>query len=138
MQERDPLEVIPRKVGDAVRDVRTWFVIGGHAVRCFSAYRPSIDVDFGVRTATDLDDLVSRLRSRGEVEIRERTEDTVHLQFEGINVSVFVLDRLAHHVQGRRLTAGACAVHSGPSHRRLRPPPSPGLTTCIATGSYTG
>jgi hypothetical protein len=80
-------------------------VIGGQAVRCFCPYRPSRDVDFGVRSVEDLDDLLGQLESRGETEVLERGEDTVHLRFEGINVSIFVLERLAPYVENRRLNA---------------------------------
>lgn len=85
-------------------DVPWWFVIGGHAVRCFCPYRPSRDVDFGVRSVESLEELLRILQSRGTVEITERGPDTVHLRFDGINVSVFVLDRLAPFVEDRRLT----------------------------------
>lgn len=105
MDVRDPTVVIPRALGEAVGDLPYWFVIGGQAVRCFCPFRPSRDVDFGVGRAEDLADLVSRLEARGSVDIVERTADTVHLRFEGVNVSVFVLERLADHVVGRRLSA---------------------------------
>ncbi len=103
MDARDPVDVIPEPLGLAIGDLDTWFVIGGQAVRCFCPYRPSRDVDLGVRSAGDLDGLVRRLRNRGEVEIVERTHGTVHLRFDGIKVSVFVLERIAPHVEGRRL-----------------------------------
>jgi hypothetical protein len=82
-----------------------WFVIGGHAVRCFCPYRPSDDVDFGVGSAKDLEELLSRLRSKGKVEVRERVKDTIHLSFEGLDVSVFVLPHLVKHTDERALTA---------------------------------
>jgi hypothetical protein len=44
-----PHRVIPVSLANVVRDLPYWFVIGGHAVRCFCPYRPSRDVDFGVR-----------------------------------------------------------------------------------------
>jgi hypothetical protein len=100
----EPLEVIPDPLARALRDLPGWFVIGGHAVRCICPYRPSRDVDLGVRTPEDLDDLLTRLEARGRVEISERSPDTVHLRFEGVVVSLFVLDRLAPFVEGRRLT----------------------------------
>jgi len=62
-------------------------------------------VDFGVRSAENLHDLLRQLGERGKVEITERGEDTVHLRFEGISVSVFLLDSLAPFVEHRRLTA---------------------------------
>lgn len=104
MDVRDPTSVIPRLLGEAVADIPFWFVIGGQAVRCFCPFRPSRDVDFGVGSAKDLAELLRLLEARGSVEIVERTEDTVHLRFEGIKVSVFVLEKLAPHVAGRRLT----------------------------------
>ena len=111
MEPRDPVEVIPPPLGAAVGDLATWFVIGGQAVRCFCPYRPSRDVDFGVRTAADLDGLLRRLRSRGKVESIEREKDTVHLRFEGIAVSIFVLANLVPFTEGRCLTpAGVLAT----------------------------
>jgi hypothetical protein len=87
-----------------VADLPYWFVIGGQAVRCFCPYRPSRDVDFGVTRAEDLDDLVRQLEGRGRVEILERTADTVHLRFDGIDVSIFVLEMLSPFVDDRRLS----------------------------------
>jgi len=101
---RRPVEVIPQALGRAVDDLPHWFVIGGHAVRCFCPYRPSRDVDFGVENAKDLDDFLLQLGARGDVTVIERSEDTVHLRFDGIPVSVFVLDRLVPFVEDRRLT----------------------------------
>jgi hypothetical protein len=86
-----------------VQDLPYWFVIGGHAVRCFCPYRPSRDVDFGVHRPADLDDLLSQLQRSGEVEILERGEDTVHLHYNRINVSIFVLENLTPFVEGRSL-----------------------------------
>lgn len=105
MKVHRPVSVIPAALAQAVEELPYWFVIGGHAVRCFCPYRPSRDVDFGVRSAEDLDDLLGQLGAKGEVEITERSEDTVHLRFDGINVSVFVLDDMAPFVEDRRLTA---------------------------------
>jgi hypothetical protein len=104
MEVRSPLSVIPPALGDAVADLPWWFVIGGHAVRCFCPYRPSRDVDFGVGSVANLEEFLAVLGRRGRVEIVERGADTAHLRFEGINVSVFVLDRLAPFVEDRRLT----------------------------------
>jgi hypothetical protein len=104
MNEHQPVEVIPEPLGRAVRDVPYWFVIGGQAVRCFCPYRPSQDVDFGVPTVQRLNDLLRHLEDRGEVVISEQSDDTAHLRFDGINVSVFVLDRLVPFVADRRLT----------------------------------
>lgn len=85
-------------------DLPYWFVIGGQAMRCFCPYRPSRDVDFGVTRAEDLDDLVRQLQQRGRVEIAERTDDTVHLRFDGIDVSIVVLGMLSPFVDDRRLS----------------------------------
>jgi len=102
---REPVHVMPAPVGRAVADLPYWFVIGGQAMRCFCPYRPSRDVDFGVTSAGDLDDLVRQLQRRGHVEITERSADTVHLRFEGIDVSIFVLAMLSPFVSERRLSA---------------------------------
>ena len=104
MEPRRPEEVIPAVVGRAVADLPYWFVIGGQAMRCFCPYRPSRDVDFGVTSAADLEDLVRQLERRGRVEMLERSADTVHLRFDGVDVSVFVLPLLSPFVEGRRLT----------------------------------
>jgi len=104
MIPREPVQVMPPAVGRAVADLPYWFVIGGQAMRCFCPYRPSRDVDFGVTNATDLDDLVRQLQLRGVVEIMERADDTVHLRFDGIDVSIFVLTRLVPFVSERRLS----------------------------------
>lgn len=98
-----PRQVLPPELAHAVDEVRTWFVIGGQAVRCFAPYRPSIDVDFGVDSAASLDDLVAQLARTGEVELQERTGSTVHFSWNGIKVSAFVLDHLAPFVEDRHL-----------------------------------
>lgn len=98
-----PEQVIPQALRPVVEPLPYWFVIGGHAVRCICPYRPSRDVDFGVRHAGDLDDLVGRLVRTGDTEILERTADTVHLRWNGLNVSVFVLEKLAPFAAERRL-----------------------------------
>jgi len=95
---------MPPPLGRAVADLPYWFVIGGQAMRCFCPYRPSRDVDFGVTRAEDLADLVRQLEQRGRVEIVERTSDTVHLRFDGIDVSIFVLEMLSPFVDDRRLS----------------------------------
>ena len=104
VEPREPLAVMPAPLARAVADLPYWFVIGGQAMRCYCPYRPSRDVDFGVTSARDLDDLVQHLRRRGHVEITERTSDTVHLRFDGIDVSIFVLEMLAAFVTDRRLS----------------------------------
>jgi hypothetical protein len=103
-EPRTPVQVIPPPLGRAVADLPYWFVIGGQAMRCFCPYRPSRDVDFGVTSAKSLDDLVRQLKRRGHVEIAERTHETVHLRFDGIDVSIFVLEMLASFVDDRRLS----------------------------------
>ncbi len=97
-------DVIPEALSRVVEPLPYWFVIGGHAVRCLCPYRPSRDVDFGVRTARDLGSLLAQLDKSGDVEVLERSGDTVHLRWNGINVSVFVLPALAPFVEERRLT----------------------------------
>lgn len=94
---------MPRELVSAVDEIRYWFVIGGQAVRCFAPYRPSRDVDFGVESAADLEDLLAQLASRGEVVLIERAPDTVHLAWNGIKVSAFVLDHLVPFIEDRRL-----------------------------------
>ena len=100
---RHPVDVMPAAVARAVAGLGTWFVIGGQAMRCFLPYRPSRDVDFGVRSAKDLDDLVRQLERRGRVEILDRGADTVHLRFDRVDVSVFVLETLLPFVEDQRL-----------------------------------
>jgi Nucleotidyl transferase AbiEii toxin, Type IV TA system len=88
-------QVLPSNLASALDDGRYWFVIGGQAVRCFVPYRPSRDADFGVVSAKDLKTFVNHLQTRGKVELIENSRDTVHLNFEGVDVSVFVLPTLA-------------------------------------------
>ena len=99
-----PQQVIPAELSRVVDPLQYWFVIGGHAVRCFSPYRPSRDVDFGVRSAKDLNDLLSTLEKSGPTEVLERSADTAHLRWSGVNVSIFELAVLAPHTEDRRLT----------------------------------
>ncbi|MEO6775604.1 MAG: nucleotidyl transferase AbiEii/AbiGii toxin family protein [Kofleriaceae bacterium] len=99
-----PDQVIPGGLADAVDELPYWFVIGGQAVRCLCPYRPTHDVDFGVRRPRDLRELLAQLARSGTTEIVERAPDTVHLRWNGIDVSVFVLERFAPHVTERRLT----------------------------------
>ena len=96
--------VIPAELARVVMELPYWFVIGGHAVRCLCPYRPSRDVDFGVGQPDDLRALLDQLQSTGKTEILERSDDTVHLTWNGINVSIFLLDTLVPHVQARTLT----------------------------------
>lgn len=98
-----PSQIMPRHLALAVESLPCWFVIGGQAVRCFAPYRPSRDIDFGVDRPANLDDLVEQLGRHGAVEVQERSADTVHLLWNGIKVSAFVLPHLVHHTQDRRL-----------------------------------
>lgn len=100
-----PIEVLPPTVARAVDQTPpTWFVIGGQAVRCFCPYRPSDDVDFGVSKARDLQQLLSGLKSKGRVELLERSKDTIHLTFDDVDVSIFVLPKLAPHTEDQALS----------------------------------
>jgi hypothetical protein len=94
---------MPSELARVVSDLRYWFVIGGQAVRCFAPFRPSRDVDFGVESATHLDDLLAQLERSGEVVLQERSSDTVHLTWNGTKVSGFVLELLAPFVEDRHL-----------------------------------
>ncbi len=94
-----PLDVMPEAVARAVRGSKGWFVIGGQAVRCHYPYRPSTDVDFGVGRAKDMSALLAQLRKRGRVEVIEKSPDTTHLNFDGVDVSIFVLPKLLSHVE---------------------------------------
>lgn len=98
-----PTRIIPSSLSAVVRDLPYWFVIGGQAVRCFCPYRPSRDVDFGVHDPRGLDDLLAQLARTGTVEVLERAEGTVHLRWNEINVSIFVLRTFTPHVEDRRL-----------------------------------
>ena len=98
-----PAQVIPKDLADAVDALPYWFVIGGQAVRCFAPYRPSRDVDFGIDSADNLDDLVRQLKRRGDVELQEQSADTVHLLWNGTKVSAFVVPHLVRHVEDRHL-----------------------------------
>jgi Nucleotidyl transferase AbiEii toxin, Type IV TA system len=104
---RSPLDVLPKPVADAVADQPHWFVIGGQAVRCLCPYRPSRDVDFGVASARNARELIQHLERRGKVELLERSSDTTHLTFDGVDVSIFVLKRLASHVEDAGLSVEA-------------------------------
>lgn len=99
-----PEQVIPGKLRPVVEPIPYWFVIGGHAIRCLCPYRPTRDVDFGVREATSLDELLEELSRSGEVEVLERGDDTVHLRWEGIGVSIFLLEEIGRFTEERRLT----------------------------------
>jgi hypothetical protein len=98
---------MPKPVADAVADEPHWFVIGGQAVRCLCPYRPSRDVDFGVANARNARELIRHLERRGKVELLERSSDTTHLTFDGVDVSIFVLKRLAPHVEDAALSVEA-------------------------------
>ena len=99
-----PEQVIPPELRPVVEPIPYWFVIGGHAVRCLCPYRPTRDVDFGVREADSLEELLEELRRSGEVAILERADDTIHLSWEGIGVSIFLLEEIGRYTEDRRLT----------------------------------
>jgi hypothetical protein len=96
-------QVIPPALRDALRGVDGWFLIGGQAVRCFRPYRPSRDVDMGVRSAKDAERILGALRRRARVSIIERSKDTIHLRVGDVDVSIFVLPRVARFVEAKRL-----------------------------------
>jgi hypothetical protein len=104
MSPYQPEQVIPQQLRPVVDPIPYWFVIGGHAVRCLCPYRPTRDVDFGVREARSIDELVEQLRASGETEILERSNDTVHLLWNRIGVSIFWLEGIAQFTEGRRLS----------------------------------
>ncbi len=104
MSPLKPEQVIPQQLRKIVEPIPYWFVIGGHAVRCFCPYRPTRDVDFGVRQAHSVDKLVEELRRSGDTEILERSQDTVHLRWNGIGVSIFLLENIARFTEERRLS----------------------------------
>jgi hypothetical protein len=101
---RSPLEVIPEVVAKAVQSEDYWFLIGGQAVRCLVPYRPSHDVDFGVSKPSQLKRLLGRLEQAGQVDLIERSADTIHLTFEGVDISIFLLPELAAHAENQALT----------------------------------
>jgi len=104
-------DILPASLAEALRGLPRWFVIGGQAVRCFAPYRPSRDVDFGVSAPADLEAFLAQLGRSGAVEVLERSPDTVHLRWNGLKVSVFVLDRLTSFVEEHRLSvAGILAT----------------------------
>jgi len=98
-----PTRVMPPTLAKAVAALGYWFVIGGQAVRCLCPYRPSRDVDFGVGDAHDLTQLKGALGRSGAVEVIETAGDTVHLRWNGIDVSIFVLAPLLPFVEEQRL-----------------------------------
>lgn len=99
-----PEQVIPQELRPIVEPIPYWFVIGGHAVRCLCPYRPTRHVDFGVGEARSLGELIEALRHSGHVEVLERGDDTVHLRWNGIDVSIFVLEEMVEYTEDRRLT----------------------------------
>lgn len=98
-----PVQVIPQQLRAVVDPLTYWFVIGGNAVRCLCPYRPTRDVDFGVGEAASVGALVAELERSGEVELLERSDDTVHLRWNGIDVSIFALEEIAAFTVDRRL-----------------------------------
>lgn len=106
-----PTVVIQHELAAAIDDLTYWFVIGGQAVRCLCPYRPTRDVDFGVIDAQGLSDLQEQLRRTGSVEVIESSADTVHLSWNCIDISIFVLKALVPFVENRRLgTIGLLAT----------------------------
>ena len=99
-----PEQVIPIEIAEAIAGIPSWFVIGGQAVRCFSPYRPSRDVDFGVEHPDTIQTLIAQLKATGEVQILQQDQDTVHLRWNGLDVSIFHLPSLVPFVQENRLT----------------------------------
>ncbi len=95
---------MPEAFAAAVKDLPYWFVIGGQSVRCLYPYRPSRDVDLGVKQAKDMRELLSELERSGKTEVLERAVDTAHLRWNQLDVSVFVLPQLAPFVEERRLS----------------------------------
>lgn len=100
-------QVLPSKLVAGLDEGRYWFVIGGQAVRCFVPYRPSRDADFGVVTAKDLVTFVKHLEARGKIALIETSKDTVHLNFDGVDVSVFVLPALSRFTENQVLNPTA-------------------------------
>lgn len=98
------LEVIPAVVATAVQSEDYWFLIGGQAVRCFVPYRPTHDVDFGVSKPSQLKRLLGRLGEAGKIDLIEKSADTIHLTFEGVDISIFLLPELAAHAENQALT----------------------------------
>jgi hypothetical protein len=99
-----PTEVIPEALAKALDRQPYWFLIGGHAVRCFCPYRPSRDVDLGVHRQAELRKLLAILEKSGRVRVLERAKETVHLIWNDIDVSIFVLPKIGAHVENRRLS----------------------------------
>lgn len=104
MRTYRPEQVMPRALRSVVAEVPYWFVIGGQAVRCLCPYRPTRDVDFGVRDVQSIEGLVQELERTGDCEWLERSDDTAHLLWNGINVSIFVLEEISQFTEERRLT----------------------------------
>lgn len=98
------LDVLPERLAAHLTLERWWFVIGGQAVRCLVPYRPSRDADFGVVAARDLETLIELLSKRGNVQVIERAKGTAHVNVDGIDVSIFVLPKLAPHTRDGALT----------------------------------
>jgi hypothetical protein len=103
MSPYKPEQVIPQELRPVVEPIPYWFVIGGHAVRCLCPYRPTRDVDFGVREPRSIDGLLEELRASGTTEILERSADTVHLRWNRIGVSIFLLEDIGQYTEDRRL-----------------------------------
>jgi hypothetical protein len=99
-----PERIIPDPLAGILTDIPYWFVIGGNAVRCFCPYRPTRDVDFGVESKMNLKGMIEHLSKRGKMEIMEKSGNTVHLKWNDIKVSIFVLNTLVPFVEEKRLS----------------------------------
>ena len=103
MSRYKPEQVIPGAIRPVVEPLPYWFVIGGHAVRCFCPYRPTRDVDFGVREAPSIEALLGALEESGTTEVLDKSADTVHLTWNDIGVSIFLLEEIGRYTEERRL-----------------------------------
>ena len=103
LKELQPEDVIPQEFRPVLEPLQYWFVIGGNAVRCLCPYRPTRDVDFGVGKSASLNQLLEALLASGDTDIQDRTDDTVHLLWNKIPVSIFLLEDISEFTVGRRL-----------------------------------
>jgi Nucleotidyl transferase AbiEii toxin, Type IV TA system len=95
-----PIQVIPHELATVVDG--TPLLVRDRRASAHTG--PSIDVDFGVRDVRGLRDLLAQLARSGESEILERAPDTVHLRWNGLDVSVFVLPVLDDFIEDRHLS----------------------------------
>jgi len=99
-----PEQVVSQDLRPVISPLPYWFVIGGNAVRCLCPYRPTRDIDFGVSESASLSQLLSELQRSGSTQILEQNEDTAHLRWNTIPISIFVLEEFAEFTVERRLT----------------------------------